>query len=103
MDCNVLDDLKQSQDNDKNKLRKVIEIWEHTQPFPVTRETVNTAVESLIAMNNEIASRIHQNRKLSKLLLLSNNVASYPGFREKKREPGNYCLGMRVIIVIYAI
>ena len=79
VDYNVLDDLKQSQDNDKNKLIKVIEIWERTQPSPVTRETVNTVVESLIA-------RMHQKRKLSKLLLLSNDVASYQGFRERKEN-----------------
>ena len=71
---NVLNDLKQSEDDDETKLKKVMNIWEETKSSPDTWETMITAVESPVINNKEIADRIRQYLKSSKLLLLSNEV-----------------------------
>ena len=71
---NVLDEIKQSQDNDETNLKKVTNIWRDTKPSPDTWETIITAVESPVINNKKIADRIRQYLKLSKLLLLSNDV-----------------------------
>ena len=71
---NVLDDLKQSEDDDETKLEKVIDIWEETKSFPDTWETMITAAESPVINNKKIADEIRQYLKFSKLLLLSNDV-----------------------------
>ena len=70
---NVLDEIKQSEDNDETKLEKVINIWEETSSS-TTWETMITAVESPVINNKEIANRIRHRLKISKLLLLSNKV-----------------------------
>ena len=71
---NVLDEIKQSEDNDETKLKKVINIWKDTKSSSTTWETIITAVESPVINNKEIADRTCQYLKLSKLLLLSNEV-----------------------------
>ena len=71
---NILDDLKEGEENDQNKLRKVINIWKDNQPSTVTWETVITAFESPINNNNNIADHIRKYLKIGKLLLLSNEV-----------------------------
>ena len=71
---NILDDLKEGEENDQNKLRKVINIWKDNQPSTVTWETVITAFESPISNNNNIADHIRKYLKIGKLLLLSNEV-----------------------------
>ena len=71
---NVLDEIKQSEDNDETKLKKVINIWEDTKSSSTTWETMITTVESPVINNKEIADRTCQYLKLSKLLLLSNEV-----------------------------
>ena len=71
---NVLDEIKQSQDNDKTNLKKVTNIWRDTKPSPDTWETIITAVESPVINNKEIADMIRNRLKISKLLLLSNDV-----------------------------
>ena len=71
---NVLDDLKQSEDNRQTRLRKVINIWKDTKSSSVTWETVITAMESPIINNKRIADYIRQHLRLGRLLLLSNVV-----------------------------
>ena len=71
---NVLDDLKQSEDNYQTRLRKVINIWKDTKSSSVTWETVITAMESPIINNKRIADYIRQHLRLGRLLLLSNVV-----------------------------
>ena len=71
---NVLDDLKQSKDDDKTKLKKVLNIWEETKSSSFTWETVIAAAESSVINNKEIADRIRRYLQFSKLLLLSNEV-----------------------------
>ena len=71
---NVLDEIKQSEDNDVTKLEKVTNIWEETKPSPDTWETMITAMESPVINNKEIADMIRHRLKISKLLLLSNEV-----------------------------
>ena len=71
---NVLDEIKQSQDNDETNLKKVTNIWRDTKPSPDTWETIITAVESPVINNKEIADMIRHRLKISKLLLLSNDV-----------------------------
>ena len=71
---NVLDDLKQSQDDDVGNLFEVINVWKHTQPSLVTWETVISDIESPKIKEQEIADMIRQHLKLSKILLLSNNI-----------------------------
>ena len=56
----VLDNLKQSEDNNYTKLEKVINIWKDIQPSFVTWETVITAFESPIINDKEIADLIRQ-------------------------------------------
>ena len=67
--CNVLDDLKHSQKNDIDKLDEIIKIWKDTQSSPVTWETMITAIEGPKFNNKNIADKIRQHLKLSKLLL----------------------------------
>ena len=58
--CNVLDDLKQSEDDDETKLKKVMNIWEDTKSSSTTWETMITAMESPTINNKEIADYIRQ-------------------------------------------
>ena len=72
-----MDDLKQSEDGNISKLRKVINVWKGSQPFPDTWETVVTAIESPIVNDKETADLIRQylsTGKSNKLLLLSDEV-----------------------------
>ena len=71
---NVLDEIKQSQDNDETNLKKVTNIWRDTKPSPDTWETIITAVESPVINNKEIADMIRHHLKIGKLLILSNEV-----------------------------
>ena len=71
---NVLDDLKQSEDDDETKLKKVMNIWEDTKSSSTTWETMITAMESPTINNKEIADYIRQYLQFSKLLLLSNEI-----------------------------
>ena len=71
---NVLDEIKQSQDNDETNLKKVTNIWRDTKSSPDTWETIITAVESPVINNKEIADSIRHLLKISKLLLLSNEI-----------------------------
>ena len=74
---NVLDDLKQREDNNYTKLNKLIDVWKQTQPSPDTWETMITAIESPIVNDKETADLIRQylsTGKSNKLLLLSNEV-----------------------------
>ena len=71
---NVLDEIKQSEDNNYIKLKKVINIWEETKSSPDNWETIITAAESPVINNKEIADEIRQYLKISKLLLSSNEV-----------------------------
>ena len=71
---NVLNDLKQSEDDDETNLKKVTNIWRDTKPSPDTWETIITAVESPAINNKEIADKIREYLQLRKLLLLSNDV-----------------------------
>ena len=74
---NVLDDLKQSEDDNISKLVEVINVWKGSQPSPDTWETVVTAIESPIVNDKETADIIRQylsTGKSNKLLLLSNEV-----------------------------
>ena len=74
---NVLDEMKQSEDNDLTKLRKVINTWKETQPSPDNWETVIAAIESPTVNDKETADLIRQylsTGKSNKLLLLSNEV-----------------------------
>ena len=72
---NVLDDLIQSERDDK--LLAVIDNFLTTEPSPVTWETVITAIESPIVNDKETADLIRHylsTGKSIKLLLLSNEV-----------------------------
>ena len=71
---NVLDEIKQSEDNDETKLVKVTNIWRDTKSSSNTWETMITAVESPVINNKVIADEIRQYLQSSKLLLLSNEV-----------------------------
>ena len=71
---NVLDEIKQSEDNDETKLKKLINIWEDTKSSSTTWETMIIAMESPAINNKEIAEGIRQYLQFSKLLLLSNKV-----------------------------
>ena len=71
---NVLDDLKESDDSNKAKLKRVVNIWKDTKSSSTTWKTVIAAVESPFVNNKETADEICQYLKLSKLLLLSNEV-----------------------------
>ena len=71
---NVLDEIKQSEDNDPTKLKKVINIWNNTKSSSGSWETTITAVESLAINNKKIANEIRQYLQHSKLLLLSNEI-----------------------------
>ena len=68
---NILDGLKQNEDNDLTKLKKVINIWEGTKSSSTTWETAITAAESPVINNKKIADRIRQYLQYGKLLLLS--------------------------------
>ena len=73
----ILDDLKQSEGDDRTKLNKVINIWKETQPSPDTWETIITAIEDPIVNDKVTADLIRQylsTGKSNKLLLLSNEV-----------------------------
>ena len=73
-----MEDLKQSDDDNLTKLKKVIDIWKDTKSSSVTWETMITAIESPVIDRKEIADEIRQHLKSSKLsilsLLLSNEV-----------------------------
>ena len=72
---NVLDDLIQSERDDK--LLAVIDNFLTTEPSPVTWETVITAIESPIVNDKETANLIRHylsTGKSNKLLLLSNEL-----------------------------
>ena len=71
---NVLDEIKQSEDNDVTKLMKVIDISKETKSSSNTWETIITAAESPVIDNKEIADEIRRQLQFSKLLLLSNEV-----------------------------
>ena len=71
---NVLDEIKQSEDNDVTKLKKVVNIWQDAKSSSTTWETMITAAESPVINNKEIADEIRQYLQFSKLLLLSNEV-----------------------------
>ena len=71
---NVLDEIKQSEDDDLTNLNKVINIWRDKKSSSTTWETIITAVESPVINKKEIADQIRLHLKLSKLLLLSNEV-----------------------------
>ena len=71
---NVLDEIKQSEDNDVTKLMKVINISKDTESSPDTWETLIAATESPVINNKEIADMIRRQLQFSKLLLLSNDV-----------------------------
>ena len=73
----VLDEIKQSEDNNYTKLNKLINVWQETQPSPDTWETIITAIESPIVNKKVTADLIRQylsTGKSNKLLLLSNEV-----------------------------
>ena len=73
--CNVLDDLIQSERDDK--LLAVIDNFLTTEPSPVTWETVITAIEGPIVNDKETADLIRQylsTGKSNKILILSNKV-----------------------------
>ena len=69
---NVLNDLKESKDDDPTKLVKVISVSIDAKSSSTTWETMITAAESPVISNKEIADRIRQYLQSSKLLLLSN-------------------------------
>ena len=72
---NVLDDLIQSERDDK--LLAVIDNFLTTEPSPVTWETVITAIEGPIVNDKETADLIRQylsTGKNNKILILSNEV-----------------------------
>ena len=72
----VLDEIKQSEDNNYTKLNKLINVWKETQPSPDTWETVITSIESPIVNKKVIADLIRQYLSTGKSnkLLLSNEV-----------------------------
>ena len=57
---NVLDDLKESKDNEPTKLEKVISISIDTKPSSTTWKKIITAAESPVINNKEIADKIRQ-------------------------------------------
>ena len=57
---NVLDNFKKSNDDDLEKLRKVIFSWKNTQPSPVTWETVITTIKSPVVSNEKMADMIRR-------------------------------------------
>ena len=63
--CNVLDDLKKSEDSNETKLMNLINIWKDTKSSSTSWETVIAAVESPVINNKEIADKIYQELKLS--------------------------------------
>ena len=69
-----MDDLKHSQLDDVGILFEVISTQKHAQPSPVSWDTVISDFESPKINEKEIANRIRQHLKLSKLLLLSNEI-----------------------------
>ena len=69
-----MDVLKQSEDDDETKLKKVMNIWEDTKSSSTTWETMITAMESPTINNKEVADYIRQYLQFSKLLLLSNEI-----------------------------
>ena len=74
---NVLDDLKQTQNDNVENLAAVIHNFLTRQPSPDTWETIITAIESPIVNDKETADLIRQylsTGKSNKLLLLSNEV-----------------------------
>ena len=71
---NVLDVLKQKDDDNITKLQEVINKWKNAKLSPFTWETVITALESSIISNKEIADKICQDLHFSKFLLLGNDV-----------------------------
>ena len=56
----VLDNFKKSNDDDLEKLRKVIFSWKNTQPSPVTWETVITTIKSPVVSNEKMADMIRR-------------------------------------------
>ena len=74
MHCSVLDKLKQSQKNDIDKLDEVIKIWKSSHSSSVTWEIMINAIEDPKFKRKDIADKIRQYLKLSKLLLLSIEV-----------------------------
>ena len=69
-----MDDLKHSQLDDVGRLFEVVVTRKHTQPSPGTWETMISDFESPKINEKEIADRIRQYLKLSKLFLLSNKI-----------------------------
>ena len=65
-----LEDLKQSDDDNLTKLKKVIDIWKDTKSSSVTWEKIITVMEDPVIDKKEIADEIRQNLKSSKLSLL---------------------------------
>ena len=57
---NVLDNFKKSNDDDLEKLRKVIFSWKNTQPSSVTWETVITTIKSPVVSNEKMADMIRR-------------------------------------------
>ena len=58
--CTILDNFKRSNDDDLEKLRKVIFSWKNTQPSPVTWETVITTIKSPVVSNEKMADMIRR-------------------------------------------
>ena len=67
----VLDDLRQSEDDNLTKLSKVINIWKDTKSSSVTWEKIISVMEDPVIDKREIADGIRQNLKASELSLLS--------------------------------
>ena len=65
-----LEDLKQSDDDNLTKLKKVIDIWKDTKSSSVTWEKIITVMEDPVIDKKEIADRIRKELKSSKLSLL---------------------------------
>ena len=63
---NYLDNLKHSWYDNKAKLREVFKIWKHTEPSPVTWETVITGIESSVVNKKDLADEICRRLKYSK-------------------------------------
>ena len=71
---NVLDNLKETRNDNIYNLIAVIHNFLISQPSSVNWVTVITAIEGPIINNQKIADEIRQRLKFSKLLLLSNEV-----------------------------
>ena len=56
----VLDNFKKSDDDDLQKLRKVIFSWKNTQPSPVTWETVIITINSPVVNNEKMVDMIRR-------------------------------------------